>query len=314
MFVYTRAVCLVVFVVTVAVASKGFAEPGMLMLRVAPSAISSESQQLFEREQEVNDLVLGTKIHGKAKTTGKVSVASCDARESHGLKIVVAGVSVTKSEGRNGPAIIHSTTTTDFIASTPLQFDPKVGIVAGEIDVAAETITETDGIQSTQRGIAGAIVKKLAAKKIAESREETATIARDLAVTRIRGEVQAELTNRLAELNRCYVSLLPILQEMNAEATPVRLEKCDGELLICVGGYRDRHRSSLPRLRGAADLILLAGDQNDMSLTQKLAAMTMPVSTLNAGAGTAKAMPRLAQEQQWLIVRVGDDGSTVSER
>src|SRR5687768_6424753 len=70
---------------------------GRLILRISREAIGPVQNQTFEREQAVDDLVLGTTVKGTAKTTAKCAVEPSEEEMSAGLRLVVSGTSVTET-------------------------------------------------------------------------------------------------------------------------------------------------------------------------------------------------------------------------
>jgi hypothetical protein len=281
---------------------------GCLVLRLSSQAISDVQQQSFENEQKIEDLVLDTKVKGLAKTTGKCKLESM--RQEGGdkiLRLVVEGTSVTTSEGRHGPAIIRSTTTTDFVAEAPVAFERDKGFAAGEVSVKAKSKTTTDDIDSTQGGIAGAVVKKIAAKKVAASMEEAQAIARDLAIKRIQSEIEAELDRRLAKLNESYRRMLPVLSALKEKSRDIVSMAADEKGLTVLVSKAENASAiaglKLPALQAAIELWL----PNDGG-TPKLAAQQGSDKFAVSIAGQEKkATPALARYEQWWIVRLGAD-------
>lgn len=275
------------------------------VLRLSRGALQGIQHQSFETEQEVNDLVLGTTIKGTAKTTAKCALQPCEAETSHGLRIVISGISVTNSEGRNGPAIIDSTTTTQFTAVAPLLFDAAKGITAGEITVEADTETKTNDIRSTQGGIAGTVVKKLAAKKIEQSREEARGIAKELAVKRITRAIREEVAARVAAINRRYEELQPIVAQLHErhDVTPA-LVSHEGNLFICLGTKVDPQSLVALALVGEMDLLVHAKGLSD-DVSARLAKLSLPtysVATTDAAGVQPSKIDVANRQTDWLIV------------
>lgn len=294
------SLCVVVFVFTFLaspVRPEEPRKPTSVLLRISPTALRGSQQKSFENEQEVNDLVLGTKVQGIAKTSGDCAVEACDLQESGGLQIVVKGVSVTKSIGRNGPAVIHSTTTTTFTATAPLQFDVDQGLMVSDVQVAAETTMKTDRIESTQGGIAGTVVKKLAAKKVAESREAAQEIARGLAVNRIREGVRAELNERVARINETHEHLLPALKAMCKQDVPWQLTTSGEQLHIRLAGAEVVSPQALPELVVGADIVAPLA-----SVDSQTGSALAEVTRTTTQSRSPEHLPAVEQRGGWLIV------------
>lgn len=308
--IWTWSVGLLVTCVTGSLAAE-VESKAAVVVRLAPKA----HPKTFAKEQKVNDLVLGTTIKGDAKTTGECAIRPC--QKAGELLLRVTGVSVTTSEGRNGPAIIHSTTTTRFVATAPLRYRPETGFSKGEIEVEADTETTTNDIQSTQGGIAGALVKKLAAKKIAESKEEAQEIARDLAVKRIRNALESELDDHLARLNECYHDLKPVVAAIRGSGHElIHLATKEGCLLVAARPANtapDAPSLELPE-RAAQAEVWLQRAAIDSETTRKLASLARPVSVSTTAPENARAATQLVldHQEQWLVMRVTNAQSVSS--
>ncbi len=306
--IWTWSVGLVVTCAGSGLAVEPDAKTAVVVLRLAPGALAEVHSKTFAKEQKVDDLVLGTTVKGDAKTTGECAIRPC--QKVGELSLRVTGVSVTTSEGRNGPAIIHSTTTTRFVATAPLRYRPEAGFTKGEIEVEADTETKTNDIQSTQGGIAGALVKKLAAKKIAESKDEAQSIARDLAIKRIRNALESELDDRLVRLNSCYDDLKPVVAAIRASGHDlIHLAAEDGCLLVAASSADSPPAAPLMKLPepAARAEVWMQREAIDAETGRKLNSLAQPLS-VSARPPDANTQPTLVldHQEQWLVMRVAD--------
>jgi hypothetical protein len=228
-----------------------------LLLRISRDAIGDIQEQEFKSERKVSDTMLGTKIKGVSKTSAKCALEPCKEGAMSSLRLVVTGTSVTDTEGRNGPAIIESTTTTEFTATAPLHFSPEDGFTAGDVQVDADSKTKTNKVRSSQGGIAGSFVKKFAEKKIKESLPEAQKLSRELAIQRISSEVAAELKTRLEKVNATYARMAPVIAAANAsEDQPVHLLEHNGDIVVSLGSDKKPNVEKLPKLTSSAEVWL----------------------------------------------------------
>ena len=118
---------------------------GRVLVRLSPDALADLHQHPFEHHCDVQDNVLGTVVVGECQTNGSYTLAPAD--QDNVLLLTVAGQCVTTSTGRNGPATIKSTATTDFKAVSKIVLKHEAGqFVAGPVEVAGTTQLRTDDL------------------------------------------------------------------------------------------------------------------------------------------------------------------------
>jgi hypothetical protein len=285
-----------------------------LLLRISRDAIGDIQQQEFKSERNVSDTMLGTKIKGISKTSAKCALEPCEVGAMSSLRLVVTGTSVTDTEGRNGPAIIESTTTTEFTATAPLHFSPEDGFTAGEVKVDADSKTKTNKVRSSQGGIAGSFVKKFAEKKIKESLPEAQKLSRELAIKRISSEVAAELKTRLEKVNATYARMAPVIAAANAsENQPVHLLAHNGDIVVSLGSDKKPNVEKLPQLTTAAEVWLPTQPveanvaQSSNSSTDKPTLVANVIQRQSDKALADKPQPR----SKWWIVRSDDQADAL---
>lgn len=283
-----------------------------LFIRLPPTMLVDVQQQGFEREQEIEDLVLGTTVTGHSVTKGKCSVESGDAEHpTSGLRLIVAGTSITESTGRNGPAIIRSTTTTQFEATVPLTFTAERGFCAGEPEIKADTRVRTDEVKTTYRGALGRALKSVAERKVAQSLPEATRLARDSAVARIEKQIATELNERLERLNQTYADLRRVVGLLPPELVASSLMATEQEHVLISFACAKEHAADVPRRfadldchgevwvhRGAAGDDF--ADHVARSTRPMLAASMQPLAV--GTARTAEA-PSVERHGSWYVIR-----------
>jgi hypothetical protein len=152
---------------------------------------------------------------------------------------------------------------------------------------------KTDDIQSSKSGIAGTMIKKVAAKKVAASLADAEAQAREMAIKRIEGEVAVEVGKRLEALNRSYRKLRPAVALVCADAAPCRLVLHKGALLISSQPAR-QELHQLPDSVHHAEL-LVSAPMKDTALAKKL----------EDAKSSLKEPTAVKHDESWLVVGIG---------
>lgn len=300
---------------------------GKVFVRLSPEAFAELKNRPIYNEATVNDLILGTTVQGRCLTTGQAELQTNE--KDHGLLLVVQGKCVTTSVGQNGPATIHSTTTTAFTATAPILYDEEHGFRAGEVTVAAKTDVNTHGIEAMQRGLIGRIVENVAERRVAEAKPMAAEIARQKAIARIQATVSEQLAAKLKEVNRSLSRLHDMVAVINPELTRDGCFRAyKGQLVLYFQADEIDHTAlfrELPELTSTGEL-WVHQSVVDKDLQAQLSALTTVRDTAGvvvdsarklldpqstgavkaevAVVKTAKAEPWLKEHGDWFVVRV----------
>jgi hypothetical protein len=176
-------------------------QPRQIVVRVSKDAVAPLADKQIDRTTPVDDVVLGTHVRGKARTTGQPSVKFVEDPNQATFAVAINGATVSRTIGRNGPAIIQSRVDTHFTATTQIRFEPGRGFVAQPAKIATTTRMTNEGIGSRRGGLIGWIVRRRASREVAASRGEVEAIARQKAERRITAAFDEYLQVRLARLN-----------------------------------------------------------------------------------------------------------------
>ncbi|WP_182868255.1 hypothetical protein [Stieleria mannarensis] len=171
-----------------------------VIVRVSESWIQRELGTTINENMDVDTMLLGTHVVGKANTAGRLGADLEPSRESAAIRIHFTGRVSSKTNGYNGPVIVHSRCWTDFDASVVLKFDLEKGIRRGPVEIDGNTNSHTEGI-STRRRMFSRITKRVAAKRVAERREQTLRISRRRTLDRIAEHFQRHVDKQIAALN-----------------------------------------------------------------------------------------------------------------
>jgi hypothetical protein len=159
-----RAVAAIAALGAVLVAS-AFAEdssqPRQIVVRVSRDAVTPLADMQIDTTTPVEDVILGTYVRGKARTTGQPAVEFVANPNQATFAVLLKGATVSRTVGRNGPATIYTRADTHFTATTQVRFEPGRGFVAERAKIAATTRATNEGI-GTRRGLVGWIVHRRA--------------------------------------------------------------------------------------------------------------------------------------------------------
>jgi hypothetical protein len=266
--------------------------------------------------------VLGTAVQGECQTDGKYTLKPSDTE--HVLLLTVSGKCVTKSTGRNGPATIKTTATTDYTATSKIVLHHEQGkFVASPVEVTGTTNVRTDDLKISTGGIAGRIARTVAERRIAESRTEATAIAKDRAVTRVREVVTAELAEKINRINQSHEGMQAVLGLVAPEVTTCsRLAANNEQLLFCFAAKEttDKVVESWPKLTHGCEVWIHESAVSDELKTKLEVAQAKPSQqvpslvlakvnpqrvTVAEYVETEKAADKvLTQHGEWYIVSV----------
>lgn len=187
------------------------ANPVLACLRIPASLIAKEASQSFQHNSAVDRVVLGTHSRGTANCQGQVS---CELREqAHAAEFVchISGTVSSLTRGSNGPALINSTADTVYTAAKSILFDGRQ-LSSQPAVVSARTRVQITGIGSTLPGLRGRVVKRVAARRAADSLPEAEAITQRLTLDELQQQIDDEFARRLKSLNRQLALRLSILE------------------------------------------------------------------------------------------------------
>ena len=176
--------------------------PRRVALRLTAEAFAPIVDRDVDETRPVRDVILGTPVYGKSRTTGKPTVDLVDDDKCASFVLTLKGTTVSRTTGYNGPAVIHSRSETYFTATKRVVFEPGKGFVAEPAKINARTRIINEGIGSTRPGIRGRIVQRRAAPQVAANRPTAEEIVRQKAMRRVTEAFDRQLEGRLARLNR----------------------------------------------------------------------------------------------------------------
>ena len=173
-------------------------------VNVSTEYISAGANRI-DRCEPVTDCILGTNIHGNAHTNGTVKVVSIESDDKAVLELRSIGHIFSQDVGFNGPAVINSTSDTDFNATKRVELsDPA--FTAKSSSVGATTDTHVHSIGKQGGGLGSRLVSRIGWRKAAQTKGQVDSIAAQHAAGRIENQFDDEVSDRLAKTRERYES------------------------------------------------------------------------------------------------------------
>ncbi len=173
-----------------------------LVLRVSEEWFTALVYREIDEQTIVEDVILGTPVSGMAHTIGQPRIDLVPHESQAAFDVVMEGTTVSRTTGRNGPAVIHSRSTTRFRAVKQVRFSPQKGFHSLPANVSTNTHLATENVASTRGGLIGRIVRRRAWQEVRAKHSQAQAIADAKARNRVAGVLDAQIEEGLAKLNR----------------------------------------------------------------------------------------------------------------
>ena len=233
-----------------------------LQLRIPAKMIAKSVNRDFEHRGPVNQVLLGTTSIGTSHCTGQVTCVVEDNPAGVSILCTITGIVESKTCGTNGPAIIHSTATTRYVATKRLTFDGKL-FSSNPASVSSCTQLKINGIASTLPRLAGRLVIRVASARATESQSLVEAIIKKQTEEELCQRIDADFETRTADLNKQFASRLAILKYVPGANKQLRLRsRIDGvELAV---GHKLLHslesKESLPPIGESVEIWLMSNE------------------------------------------------------
>lgn len=173
-----------------------FARPNALV-RVSAGLLNSATDPI-DRSEPVTDCILGTSVKSDAHTVGSSEIRAVPSEEQARLEITSFGRVASRNVGYNGPAVIRSSSDTDFTSFVIVELS-DAAFRSYPASVHATTNTDYHSISKKGGGFGSKLVSKIGWKKACEKKSQAEAIAADHAEDRIARRVADETTEKLAD-------------------------------------------------------------------------------------------------------------------
>ena len=173
----------------------------LIVLRISKDALVSTLEQEIDETTAVDEILLGTRVTGTARTNGQPQVDLLDDPDRVSLLVTLRGTTASRTKGQTEPPVIHSRSETAFIATKRVVFVPGKGFFTEPAKVTAQTKTFTERVETARGGIVGRIVARVAENEVENYRDQINDLARQKAERRIAHEFDKILQARLNRMN-----------------------------------------------------------------------------------------------------------------
>lgn len=174
----------------VAAVRREFARPNFLA-DISSSLLEAGIARPVDREEEVPDNILGVSLRCQTHTVGTVSVRTVPSEDQAVLEITSVGHIESQNRGTKGPAVIRSSSQTDYSASKQLEFS-DVAFVAHPTEVEADLESDVHSIGKKGGGFGRRMVSKAGWKRARQNKGRAEAIATDHAKDRVRERMDDE--------------------------------------------------------------------------------------------------------------------------
>ena len=199
----------------------------------------------------VNDCILGTSISGTGTTSGNFVLQTLPADDRARILLSVAGNTHAHTVGLNGPAILRSTSNTNFTSQKILEItDPSFWVYPADVD--ANTNSHTYSVQKRGGGIGSRLVSAIGSRRAAESKPQADAIASSHAEERIASEMNDEVLEQIRKARDRYTDdFRRPLMRRNAYPDVIRFSSTDSLVAVEVL-HATRHQLGAASLPPAA--------------------------------------------------------------
>jgi len=171
-------------------------------INVSTSYISASAGPI-DRSEPVTDCILGTNIHSDAHTRGSTDAVTIPSDRRAVVEFQSKGHVWSNSTGYNGPAVIRSTSDTDFTAHKRVELsDEAFSTVSAQAD--ADTCIHLQSVAKQGGELGSRLVSGIGWRKAQSSRGQAESIAANHAETRIANKFNDELDEEVQKARTRY--------------------------------------------------------------------------------------------------------------
>jgi hypothetical protein len=202
-----------------------------VVIWVHESAFQANSDNKVDIVSPVDTVIVGTRAVGAGRTTGTIKVACDPSPDSSAIVVSFTGQTHSKTVGRNGPARIHSQSSTRFTASRKILLSAEEGLQCQKTNLQSKTTLTITDIQPSRGGLRGALIRRVGWRRAAgvQSRAEQEAAAN--ARREIAASFDRALNERVASINKQLevARMVYSLRRKPSELT-VQVRSCEGYL------------------------------------------------------------------------------------
>ena len=167
-------------------------------LEVAEDLLAPAVNRPVDQVQPVDDVVLGTRIRGTGHTTGNVRLDFVPSGEKAVFDIILGATNISHTRGTQGPVTVNSRGVTAIDARRRIFLDEH-NVSSSPVEASADTNSTVTGLGINTR-IGKRLIRRIATKKIAESKAQAESIAEGKARDRIRHQFGEQTEPAVAQM------------------------------------------------------------------------------------------------------------------
>ncbi|MCY3013192.1 MAG: hypothetical protein NT171_00640 [Planctomycetota bacterium] len=167
-------------------------------LEVAEDLLAPAVNRPVDQVQPVDDVVLGTRIRGTGHTTGNVRLDFVPSGEKAVFDIILGATNISHTRGTQGPVTVNSRGVTAIDARRRIFLD-EFNVAAAPVEASADTNSTVTGLGINAR-FGKRLIRRIATKKIAESKAQAESIAEGKARDRIRRQFGEQTEPAVAQM------------------------------------------------------------------------------------------------------------------
>ncbi len=168
-----------------------------LFLGVSEALMQAGVEQNVDETAAVNEVILGTRVRGKARLTGAVTLDLVANDQHAAMDILLNGSTVSDSVGTNGPVRVFSRGYTSVAAKKSLTLD-QTGLTDRPATARCSTRTRIGNVE------AGRLIKHVAMKRIEQTQPQAEAIASRRAAGKIASSVDERSEDLLGDANTSF--------------------------------------------------------------------------------------------------------------
>jgi hypothetical protein len=167
------------------------------------TSLISASAGPINRNEPVTDCILGTNVHGDAHTTGRTDAVTIPSDKKAVVEFRSKGHVWSNNTGFNGPAVIRSTSDTDFTATKRVELSDEA-FVTKSARANAGTNIHLHSVSKQGGGLGSRLVSGIGWRKAQSSRGQAESIAANHAEGRIENKFNDELDDEMQKARNRY--------------------------------------------------------------------------------------------------------------
>jgi len=189
----------------------GFTAAEVVQLHVSGSLIAMFADRTVERSSQVNDVILGRRVSGSARTTAETNVQLVSNSSQAVFDFVIRGDTVTATTTDAGIVQIHGSGSTRFEKTIRISVNEQ-GIDIHSFPLQTSTQSEITCI-STRARFFRPLVRRIAFRRASRQKAQFDEVARQRAYHRIDSDIETDWRVAVANVNQFVKTAIASFQE-----------------------------------------------------------------------------------------------------